>query len=139
MAPACARLAQGWKPSAEVNPGELVRRNWIQTVQAGRVQEIPVLWVDRFGNLILPVPGPDLANLSFLRLLPRGTELARRQFYAQGEDGELFFLHGSHGFLEVAMNGRSAASHLGVKRGDTLVIEGVTTVASGHPSFRKPE
>lgn len=139
MAPACARLARGWTPHSSQEPPDLVRRDWLRTLQAGKVHEIPVLWVDRFGNVILPVPGPVLENLSILRLLPRGLELGRRQFYSQAGDGELFFLHGSHGFLELAMNGHSAASCLGIRRGDMLVIEGVPTVTSVPLPDRHPE
>ena len=77
--------------------------------------------VDRFGNCVTNITHdgfPDGSSLVVNGVLIR----ASRRFYAdQGED-ELFLIWGSAGLLEIAVNGRSAADILNVKRGDAIEI-----------------
>jgi len=123
MAPVAARLASEGRPRLDPCGDELCCLEWIRMLPAGTVSTIPVVWVDRFGNVILPVRGADLTERSVLRVLPDGPDMRRRTHYAEGSEGELFWLSGSHGFLELAMNQGSAAEFLGIIRGDGIVLQ----------------
>ncbi len=75
-----------------------------------------VIHVDRFGNLITNMPG------TMLPLLPRVAagdvnDIAMRRHYGEAAVGELLGIVGSHGRLEIAVNGGSAATKLGVAVG----------------------
>jgi S-adenosylmethionine hydrolase len=45
-----------------------------------------------------------------------------RQFYGDGDDQSLFAIWGSAGFLEISVNGGSAAKVLSAKRGDEVSL-----------------
>jgi S-adenosylmethionine hydrolase len=47
---------------------------------------------------------------------------ALRNFYGEALPGEVFAIRGSAGFLEISVNGGSAAQILGAKRGDTIYL-----------------
>jgi S-adenosylmethionine hydrolase len=49
---------------------------------------------------------------------------AVRNFYGEAQVGELFAIWGSAGFLEISVNGDSAAQILSAKRGDTVSFTG---------------
>jgi S-adenosylmethionine hydrolase len=56
-------------------------------------------------------------------LIVKGKEISTfRNFFDEnvGEVDQPFAIWGSAGFLEIAVNGRSAAQILGVKRGDPV-------------------
>jgi S-adenosyl-L-methionine hydrolase (adenosine-forming) len=92
-----------------------------------------IQYVDHFGNLITNIPGYFLPqkqgtviiNISktvkntqtkFSISLPIG------QTYNDTKTGELIMLIGSHGWLEIALNGGNAQNKLGLKIGTTLDI-----------------
>ena len=78
-----------------------------------------VIHVDRFGNLVTNIRRDDFREGT--RLSVNGKVIAAvRRFFGQGETDEAFAIWGSAGFLEIAVNGRSAADFLGVKRGDKI-------------------
>ena len=84
-----------------------------------------VLKVDKFGNLITNISEQDAPAL-FATLPPVASVLiceaiARlRHSYAEGEDGEVFAIVGSSGYLEISARQASAAEKLGAGVG-TLV------------------
>jgi hypothetical protein len=117
FAPVAGALAAGLAP-ADVGP--IVDR-WVTldlpqaTVDDAGVVRGQVIVVDRFGNLITNVPGP------MLPLLPRvsigGIEVGRVSgSYGETSAGQAVALVGSHGRLEIAVNGRSAAAEFGAGR-----------------------
>jgi S-adenosylmethionine hydrolase len=90
-----------------------------------------ILHVDRFGNCITNLTRADLPTTERKRLLiNRRVIQTFRQFYADerrskprsGSSSELFAIWGSAGFLELSVNGGSAAALLKVKRGDTVTV-----------------
>lgn len=85
-----------------------------------------VLYVDRFGNAITNISTEALRSLKaplaiFLRS-KRVCPLAKT--YQSVHSGELLAVVGSTGFLEVAVNGGSAAKRLGLRPGSTIEVRG---------------
>ena len=84
---------------------------------------LKIIHIDRFGNcvtnitrdLIDPKRHPTL-------VINRKTIRTFRDFYSAASPNELFAIWGSAGFLEISMNGESAAAKLHAKRGDTVVV-----------------
>jgi S-adenosylmethionine hydrolase len=89
-----------------------------------------VLKVDKFGNLITNLSAAEFPHLGSIedrgfRLTIGGQTVARVcPSYGEGQDGEIFAILGSSGFLEVAMRQDSAAQKLGVGVGAPLTVLG---------------
>lgn len=81
-----------------------------------------ILHVDRYGNCVTTLTAADLLGGTTPRLSVRGAlvEGLRRQ-YAGVEDGRPFLVEGSTGFLEISVNGGSAADLMGARLGDEVV------------------
>ena len=81
-----------------------------------------IIHIDRFGNLITNITRDQFGPGT--RLSVNGTAIsAFRNFFGEnvGEPNEPFAIWGSAGFLEIAVNGGSAAEVLRAKRGLTRV------------------
>ena len=84
---------------------------------------LKIIHIDRFGNcitnitrdLIDPKRQPTL-------VINRKRISVFREFYSSASANELFAIWGSAGFLEISMNGKSAAIKLRAKRGDTVLV-----------------
>ena len=89
-----------------------------------------ILYADHFGNLVSNIRREDLAADDD-ELLIRLESEGRLKFSANGIQhtyaavalGEGLALWGSHGYLEVGVNGGSAAQAFDVKSGATLIVE----------------
>ncbi|MDQ7038317.1 MAG: SAM-dependent chlorinase/fluorinase [Aquificota bacterium] len=73
---------------------------------------IPVLRVDRFGNLILNLRAEEVSGRRF-RIVVEGRKLPWVRTYAEVPEGEPLALTGSDGFLEVAVHRGSAVELFG--------------------------
>ncbi len=73
---------------------------------------VPVLRVDRFGNLILNLSSLELSSARF-RVVVEGRRVPLVKTYAEVSEGEPLALFGSDGFLEIAVNQGSAAEVFG--------------------------
>jgi S-adenosyl-L-methionine hydrolase (adenosine-forming) len=83
--------------------------------------EPQVIHIDRFGNLITNITRDQFKEGTTLSV--NGTAIrAVRKFFGEHTGEEPFAIWGSAGFLEIAVNGRSAAEMLGVKRGFEIHI-----------------
>jgi len=85
--------------------------------------EPEIIHIDRFGNVVTNITRDQFKNST--QLIVNGTLIsAFRNFYGEnvGELDEPFAIWGSAGFLEIAVNGRSAAKLLDVKRGDQVML-----------------
>jgi S-adenosylmethionine hydrolase len=82
----------------------------------GRIQAI-----DHFGNLITNIPGSDVLAPAHLLLGDHVIPLATT--YGAVPVGALVGLIGSHGWLEIAVNGGSAQAHCGVQVGDLVRMQ----------------
>lgn len=77
-----------------------------------------IIHIDRFGNCVTNI-GRETFTGKSLSINGR-TISAVRKFYGESSEEELFAIWGSAGFLEISVNGGSAARILGAKRGDTI-------------------
>jgi S-adenosylmethionine hydrolase len=125
FAPAAAHLTLGVDPS-EMGPeaADLVSLAWPDVLREGRDLQGEVLFADGFGNLVTNIPG-DLA---------RGGDAAPEVYvdgrrlgpiertYGEVPRGEALALVGSHGFLEIAVHGGSAARKLDLGRGSKVQV-----------------
>jgi hypothetical protein len=83
-----------------------------------------VIHVDRFGNLITNITREDyeaarakVPGQTFKVLIAKQEIVGLKEFYAEGQKGELLALFGSTNFLEISQNQGSAAKTLGADRG----------------------
>ncbi|HEU4766749.1 MAG TPA: SAM-dependent chlorinase/fluorinase [Pyrinomonadaceae bacterium] len=93
-------------------------------VRLSTSREPQIIHIDRFGNLITSITRDVFKEGTTLVVNGRTISALRNYFNENiGEAGEPFAIWGSAGFLEIAVNGRSAADILKVQRGDGIVIE----------------
>jgi S-adenosylmethionine hydrolase len=90
-----------------------------------------ILSIDRFGNAITNLSHSFLkkhiSDLKFSLSIGKRKLSAMKTHYAEGEKKKPFFLFGSSGLLEIAMNQGSAAHLLKMKRGDFVRIKVATS------------
>ena len=128
FAPVAAALSQGVKAQA-FGPRieDAVRLASLAPVQRGDGKvEGRIIHIDRFGNCVTNFTRADLPVIEGQRLLvKRRVVKAFRQFYADESPSkdEIFAIWGSAGFLEISINGDSAATLLRAKRGDPVVLQ----------------
>jgi hypothetical protein len=80
-----------------------------------------ILAVDQFGNLITNLMPGDVPPT--FRILAGQREITRlRKTYGEGMPGEVFIVPGSTGYLEIVVNGGSAASVLHLKSGAPIGV-----------------
>ena len=120
FAPVAAALSKGVKP-AKLGPQveDEVRLAPLQPTKRG---EGRIIHIDRFGNCVTNFTRADVPEPKQL-LVKRRVIKAFRQFYADedGSKNEIFAIWGSAGFLELSLNGASAAKLLHAKRGDRVI------------------
>lgn len=126
FAPLAAWLALGGRPEGvgpEMDPGDLVTQTWSHPeVEAGRALG-HVVHIDRFGNCVLNLEAGSLGTPDGLHMeSPSGGPLAYAIKYADMPEGEPGLLEGSQGFLELAVNQRSAAKRFGLSMGDPVEL-----------------
>lgn len=126
FAPVAAALADGVKPS-KFGPRieDAVRLAPLApTKRDDGAWEGRIIHVDRFGNCVTNFTRADLPEAGGKQLLVKQREItAFRQFYADddGSENPIFAIWGSAGFLEISVNGGSAAQLLDVKRGELII------------------
>jgi len=114
FAPVAAALSTGIAPDQfgpEIN--DAVRLPSLET-------PLRIIHIDRFGNCITNITREVFEGKS-LSINGR-TITSLRNFYGEALPEELFAIWGSTGFLEISVNGGSAAQVLGAKRGNTIVL-----------------
>lgn len=126
FAPLAAWLALGGDPGSlgqEIDPGALVSHAWSEpVVRPGRAHG-HVLHIDRFGNCVLNFEAESLGTPQGLRLAsPAGGPIDYVTTYADMPEGGPGLLEGSQGFLEIAVNQRSAAKKFGLSMGDAVEL-----------------
>lgn len=91
----------------------------VAEVKDGRV-EGRIIHIDRFGNCITNITR-DVFDDKSARLIVKGKTISEfREFYADNPRNEPFAIWGSAGFLEISINGASAAHKLQIKTGDRI-------------------
>jgi S-adenosyl-L-methionine hydrolase (adenosine-forming) len=80
-----------------------------------------IIHIDRFGNCVTNITRASLATEKSLVI--NGQIISEfRQFYGAGDRESLFAIWGSAGFLEISVNGGSAAKILKAKQGDEVSL-----------------
>ena len=124
FAPVAAHLCRGM-PIHKLGPvqKEFVRLTWPQPRLRKNRIEGEVVFIDRFGNTITNIENADLGRRSGL-----GIFLGRKRFcpvgafYQSVPTGKVVAVPGSSGFLEIAVNGGSAAKRFRLKVGDRVSV-----------------
>ncbi|HEU4834467.1 MAG TPA: SAM-dependent chlorinase/fluorinase [Pyrinomonadaceae bacterium] len=118
FAPVAAALSKGVAVEefgVEINDG--VRLPSLET-------PLRIIHIDRFGNCVTNI------TQVVKGLVVNGRTISEfREFYGEGDDESLFAIMGSAGFLEISVNGGSAAQVLGAKRGDEVSLTGLQDVS----------
>ena len=118
FAPVAALLASGKSPASigpRVRPKDL---NFGEAKKTDRGIEATIIYVDRFGNLIL-----NMRKLPAFQVSLKGIKLKRVRTYAQARRIEPLITLGSHGFAEIAVNQGNAAEAFCLKAGDRIELE----------------
>jgi hypothetical protein len=127
FAPVAAALSTGVKPK-KLGPSisdEVRLENSLKTeLLKDSTIEGRIIHIDRFGNCITNLTR-DLFNPAKQPTLvvKRKTIDTFRDFYSSSDRNELFAIWGSAGFLEISINGDSAAKVLIAKRGDRVLLK----------------
>ncbi len=122
FAPAAAHLASGvplsdlGKPLAVADLHPLIGSDWSPTTGWGAIQAI-----DRFGNLITNIPGA--AVQSSWVVCYRDQTIRSGLTYSDSPLGSVIALVGSHGWVEIAVNGGNAQATLQAQLGDPIKLE----------------
>ena len=114
FAPVAAALSTGIDPSSFGAPIP-------NPIKIASSSEPHIIHIDRFGNLITNITRDTFTEGTTLVINDKPIS-AFRNFFGEevGAADEPFAIWGSAGFLEIAVNGRSAAEVLGLKRGDEV-------------------
>lgn len=118
FAPAAAILAEG-KSIQSIGPR--ISPIDIDFGAACRLEDgisATVIYVDRFGNLIL-----NMRKLPGFCISLKGIKLKRVRTYAEARRIEPLITIGSHGFAEIAVNQGSAADAFDLTAGDEIMLE----------------
>ena len=129
FAPLAAALSNGTRPS---QLGKRTR-TWVRLPEItpkhkndGTI-EGRIIHIDRFGNCVTNLTSGDISDKQIASgvVLSVGSKQVTsfRSFYAEGPGNsrQAFAIWGSAGFLEIAVQNRSAAALLKIKRGDKVV------------------
>jgi S-adenosyl-L-methionine hydrolase (adenosine-forming) len=129
FAPVAAHIANGTPLSALGPPiNDFVRLVWPEARSCGGEAVGQVLYVDNFGNAITNLEVSALENHggATLEVLNAGERICYvAEFYQAVPAGEAVAVTGSSGFLEIAINGGSAAKELDLAVGSEILIRKV--------------
>ncbi|PSB27147.1 SAM hydrolase/SAM-dependent halogenase family protein [Stenomitos frigidus] len=77
--------------------------------------------IDHFGNLITNIPGVQVFGNQWSVLIDH-TTLPGKETYSDSQPGDLLALVGSHGWIEIAVNGSSAQARLNLGWSDSVCV-----------------
>jgi hypothetical protein len=121
FAPAAGFLALGVAPERFGPPvTDPLRLPWPAALAVGDGWRGEVVHVDRFGNLITSLRADEVPAGAVVEIAGRALPLVAT--YAEAEMGAAAALIGSAGRLEVAVRQGSAATALGVGRGEPVLV-----------------
>ena len=125
FAAVAATLSKGVKPE-EFGPEieDSVRLDSLDPVvkKDGKVHA-RIIHIDRFGNCITNITRDVFEEWENVRLIVNGKKIRDfRNFYGEDSTTAPFAIWGSAGFLEISVNGGSAAKNLRVKRNNKVVL-----------------
>jgi hypothetical protein len=124
FAPVAAYLAQGVRLEEfgdRISIDSLKRVN-INPIESNK-REIrgSIQYIDGFGNLITNI-SHDVLTSDNWQVTLKQTTIPQGNTYGMVKQGELLALIGSHGWLEIAVNGGNAGEKLGVEINEKVVV-----------------
>ncbi len=114
FAPVGAHLATGTsllKLGMEIDPATLIRMDLAAFTESDAGITGYIQYIDRFGTLVTNIPGASIKDRQW-SLTAGGKSIPGRRTYSDTRLGSLLALEGSHGFIEIALNGGSAQAKL---------------------------
>jgi S-adenosylmethionine hydrolase len=140
MAPVAAWLSRGYAPG-EFGPRISKCRTFLALKPEFLKNRIRghVVYIDKFGNCLTDIPSRSVlkerqkGGARKWTLAIGGKTAVFRESYSAGRKGELIFLPGSQGTMEIAMKEDSAAAHVGAVYGETVLVR----FPAGRPGDRK--
>ncbi|HEY9736522.1 MAG TPA: SAM-dependent chlorinase/fluorinase [Trichocoleus sp.] len=127
FAPVAARLARGEplnRLGEALAPERLVRLDLPPVTRQDNQVQGCVQYCDRFGNLITNLLVSDLPSTRWVAEIA-GQTLPSAQTYGEVAVGQPLALVGSHGWVEIAVNGGSAQQHLQTAVGAPVALRPV--------------
>ncbi len=124
FAPVAAHLSRG-VPIEKLGPPrkDFIRLPWPKPRVLPTVIEGEVVYVDRFGNAITNIPNSRLIETGEADVfLGRKRVGCVKRHYQSVSAGHAVAVPGSAGFVEIAVNGGSAAQKLGLGIGDRVSV-----------------
>ena len=124
FAPVAAHLSRGIAIQ-KLGPAQkdVVHPPWPKPRERGNQIEGQVLYIDRFGNAITNIPNAVLKNRRACAVFSGRKRLCDvKAFYQSVPVGRAVAVPGSTGFLEIAINGGSAAERLGLRVQSAIVV-----------------
>lgn len=125
FAPAAAHLAAGVPFDMLGPPCDLLSVSREKPVVTKDSVQGEVIHIDRFGNALTNVALEILEKMAPAEkwaVLAGGSTLSIRKTYGEAKTGEALALAGSTGFVEIAVNGGSAASQLQLHTGTRVLF-----------------
>lgn len=128
FAPVAGLLASGAVDIEElgssIDPDSIVRLAWAPAEDRHGQMHAPVVSIDRFGNCRTLLTRRELP-LDISRVYVRCKDVTIkgiRSTYSDVPEGKTLALWGSHGGLEIAVRGGSAALSWDIQRGDEVIV-----------------
>ncbi len=124
FAPAVAHLASGIPMEnlgVPISVSSLVSLDIRDAVATEQGYRGSVQYIDHFGNLVTTITGDRLAGQAWHVCLGGGV-IGYTTTYGHTESGAALALIGSHGYVEIAVNGGSAAQVFEAKVGDEVEL-----------------
>ncbi|MBD2437603.1 S-adenosyl-l-methionine hydroxide adenosyltransferase family protein [Nostoc sp. FACHB-110] len=124
FAPVGANLASGVplkQLGQEINPATLVKLDIGECQKTSRGVLGCIQYIDGFGNLISNIPG-NYVKGKIWQVQLAGLTIPGCETYSNGEVGEAIALIGSHGWVEIAINGGDAHTQLQINCHDALEV-----------------
>jgi S-adenosylmethionine hydrolase len=136
FAPVAANLSQGL-PVGKVGDRikEYIKLSWPELQRAANSIKGEIAYIDRFGNAITNIDNATLLSLAgnSCKILVKGKRFfAVQAFYQAVPPGHPVAVPGSSGFLELAVNGGSAAKKFNLRVRERVIVHG--GAASSRPA-----
>ena len=126
FAPVAAALSTGVNPEdlgPEIDDAVRLPGSFAPIVQKNGNLQARIIHIDHFGNCVTNITREVLKSEKSASLLVNGKTIRDfRSFYGEDLNKSLFAIWGSAGFLEISINGHSAAHRLSAKRGDIVIL-----------------
>ena len=125
--PVSAHLSHG-VPFRELGPVQtsIIEGIWREPARHRGKVAGEIIYIDTFGNAFSNIRKADLSLAALqpenAEVRTKGMDLALLQTFGDVPEGDTLAYFGSAGFLEVAVNGDSAAARLGLAVGEPIAI-----------------